>query len=235
MLILYAVEDAALDARLAPVEAVLASRQIVVSYRRRLSLRADAEGISREHFGFADGISQPVPWGDAIKPPTGADVDAQYCWHGVEVGEILLGHHNAHNERAPGPVVAAIEELHCQRRVEGRRRAGRLFESRPQRQLPCGPRTAPGRRRVLDLDGRGGEENRAEGNVDGTWLAERVIGRTLDGVPLKPDGTSPTQEDLQTNNFGFARPMFTASAARSARISAAPIRATRLARWRDRG
>ena len=204
MLILYARDDAALDARLAPVEAVLASQQIGVSYRRRLSLRRH-RGISREHFGFADGISQPVPWGDAIKPSTGADVDAQRRWHGVEVGEILLGHHNAHNERAPGPVVAATSKnstanaaLKAAGAPEGFLNLGlngSYLVVRELRQDVAAFWTS------MDAAAR----KIGQRGVDGTWLAERVIGRTLDGVPLKPDGTSPTQEDLQTDNFGFAQ------------------------------
>jgi hypothetical protein len=185
MVILYAREDAALDARLAPVEAVLASQQIGVSYRRRL--RADAEGISREHFGFADGISQPVPWGDAIKPPTGADVDAQRKWHGVAAGEILLGHVNAYSERASGPIVEATSEnsianaaLKAFGAPEGLLNLGLNGSYLVVREL---------RQDVAafwtSMDAAAMKIGQKD--IDSTWLAERVIGRTLNGVPLKLD------------------------------------------------
>jgi Dyp-type peroxidase family len=205
MLILYALDDAALDVQLAPVEAVLASEEITVSCRRRLSLRADAEGISREHFGFADGISQPVPCGDAIIPSTAADVDAQLHWHGVAAGEILFGHFNAHKERAPGPIVDVRSE-------NSTANAALSADGAPAGFLNLGLNGSYLVVRELrqdvaafwnSMDAAAGKIGQR--GIDGTWLAERVIGRTLNGATLTPGGTSPTQEGLQDNNFGFSR------------------------------
>ena len=64
--------------------------------------------IAREHFGFADGMSQPVPFGGNAADSV-VFGDGRRCrsdpWHGVPLGEILFGHTNAHAEKAPGPLV----------------------------------------------------------------------------------------------------------------------------------
>ena len=104
-LLVYELDDERLDAVVRRVEGVLSAEKVKISHRVRL--RIDIDDVTREHFGFADGISQPVPIGDAIVPPSGPDAATQLHWHGVKAGEILLGHENIHNERAPGPVLSA--------------------------------------------------------------------------------------------------------------------------------
>jgi deferrochelatase/peroxidase EfeB len=66
----------------------------------------DERGIAREHFGFADGVSQPAPFeSKAVVVKGGADYPKD-PWNGVPLGEVLMGHENGHHEIALGPVVA---------------------------------------------------------------------------------------------------------------------------------
>jgi len=89
----------------------LAPHGMTIVHQLALDLQLDEVGIGREHFGFADGMSQPIPFGDpdVASEDTVALSDGRPAprdpWHGVPLGEILLGHTNAYAEKAPGPVV----------------------------------------------------------------------------------------------------------------------------------
>lgn len=205
-LMLYALDDPALDAQVCKVETMLTDEQVTISYRLRLSLGTDKQDISREHFGFADGISQPVPIGDAVIPPTGPGAAAQLHWHGVKAGEILLGHKNIHNELAPGPVVSAGTAGNT----------GALTGvGAPQGFLNLGLNGSYLVIRELkqnvaqfwqSMDAAA--QTIGAPHIDGRWMAERVIGRTLDGDVLVPEGAkSPAPGQGQShmaNNFGYA-------------------------------
>ena len=103
LLVIYDATAETLAARADAVHVVLEAAGLGVT-TMELDLRVDERGISREHFGFSDGISQPVPFGDGvIGPATSSNRDPI---HGVPLGEILLGHPNAHGEIPPGPVVS---------------------------------------------------------------------------------------------------------------------------------
>lgn len=69
---------------------VLDAQQIAIVRDLPLDIRLDANGIAREHFGFADGISQPIPFGPNVVTKTGAAYPLD-PWHGVALGEVLLG------------------------------------------------------------------------------------------------------------------------------------------------
>lgn len=187
LLLLYAVDNAALDARLALVEPVLARAAVRTVHRLRLSLGRDADGRIREHFGFADGFSQPVPHGEAIVPPGGAS-GAPDPWHGVPAGEILLGHQNAHGEDAPGPVVRV-----------GRAATDRLFDLGRNgsylvvREL----------RQDVAAFWRSMDEAAAAIGEDADWLAARVIGRERDGDLLTPNGPLLAKDGQPDNACGF--------------------------------
>ncbi len=111
LLLLYTGDAAAADDWTAEVTAALAPAGVAVVHSLDLLLDVEAAGISREHFGFADGLSQPRPYGLDVpvdetrlvlvdgKPAPKDPVQ------GVPLGEILLGYQNGHGEPAPGPVV----------------------------------------------------------------------------------------------------------------------------------
>ena len=158
------------DQRVGDVEAALEPAGVAVVHRLRLSFRRDADRRAREHFGFADGFSQPIPHGEAIVPPAGTS-DGPHPWHGVAAGEILMGHPNAHNEVAPGPIVAGDTDpggvLPKGAAPEGFSDLGRNGSYLVVRELRQDVAS------VLDLAGRGGGRARAQPGRD-----RRVAGRS---------------------------------------------------------
>ena len=197
------------------VEQALARDGVKVVHRL-LDLRLD-KNDNREHFGFADGLSQPIPYDEKSGPETASDslvlIDGRPAkrdaWHGVPLGEILLGHTNAHHEKAPGPMVRDDPQW---------RELGLEADGAPEGFLNLG------------LDGSymvvrelhqhvaafwksletGAASIRAHDpsatHVTADWLAERVIGRNSDGHLLCPSGTLAVDEcDQPENAFGFMK------------------------------
>ena len=206
LLLVYAGNEATLAATLAPVEALLRAWHIDIGHRRSLSLRADGQGMPREHFGFVDGVSQPVPTGEATVPASGPQADAQRHWHGVPAGEILLGHNNLHDELAPGPIVASgspgSEHLASTGAPDGFCNLGLHGSYLVVRELR---QDVAAFWRSLDAAAPTlGQPGPGQAPRDARWLAERIVGRTLDGDLLVPGGTLPPQGDEPANNQGFA-------------------------------
>jgi deferrochelatase/peroxidase EfeB len=219
LLLLYDKDEDAVQTWARLVEDALAPHNVKVVQRLPLELRLDENGIGREHFGFADGLSQPIPFGDQSGDGTGDDsivlIDGRPAkrdpWHGVPLGDILLGHTNAHHEKAPGPFV--------QDDVEGRGRAqGLKPEGAPEGFLNFGLNGSYLVVRELRQDVAafwnsvhdGAAKIRAHDptatHVTAQWLAERIVGRNIDGHLLCPGGLLPADEDKRPqNDFGFFR------------------------------
>lgn len=212
LLILYDLSEAAVQQRVAAVTAVLAQHEVAIVRQLPLSLRLDENGVGREHFGFADGISQPVPYEDgAVVFRDGTPVPKD-DWHGVPLGEILLGHDNAYREIAPGPVVPRPEN-----HVEGDDPPTLRGDGAPAGFLNFGLNGSymvvrelrqyvdkfwdsldRGCARIRERD----PDNSA--HIDPAWLAARVIGRSLDGDLLCPGGALGKDAYNQPQNaFGF--------------------------------
>lgn len=106
VLLLYTPDAAAAAALAARVEAALLLHNVAVVRHLDLNLEVEKTGVSNEHFGFADGLSQPSPFDgtDAVLM-NGQPVRTPDPVQGVALGDILLGYVNAHHEIAPGPVV----------------------------------------------------------------------------------------------------------------------------------
>jgi Dyp-type peroxidase family len=201
LLLLYAADEGALAAQRAAAEEALRPHRVRAVRTLRLTLRVDDAGVPREHFGFADGMSQPVPFGDAIVPPTWPGAAEERRWHGVPAGEILMGHPNAHREPAPGPIVAASPEARETLPASGAPEGfldlgldGSYLVVRELRQdVAAFWRSMEAAARALD-----------DARIDATWVAERVVGRTRDGDPLAPGGTLPREGGERANDFGYA-------------------------------
>jgi Dyp-type peroxidase family len=210
LLTIYEKDDAAADAWAAEVEAALAPHGITIVHRLPLELRLDPKGIAKEHFGFADGVSQPVPFEAGSVSLDGKDCPKDY-WHGIPLGEVLLGHVDAHQETPTGPVVPIDSE-------------GKLDQSMlsadgaPTGFLSLGANGSYMVVRELKQDvaqfwesmKRGAEHLRERDpdntkDVDEFWIADRVIGRNMDGAMLCPRGKflPPDQYDQPQNEFGF--------------------------------
>ena len=219
LLVLYETTDKAVQEWADEVSKALAAHNVRTVYRLPLDLRL-TNGIGREHFGFADGLSQPIPYDATHQKPDPSDVVVMSdgssakddLWHGIPLGEILLGHINGHHEKAPGPMIAAV--------------AG---DTRPRdAELPTDG--APDGFYNLGLDGSylvvrelrqdvaafwnsmkaNAERIQAHDptatHVTAEWLAERVVGRNRDGHLLCPKGfLKPDKYEMPDNAFGFRR------------------------------
>jgi Dyp-type peroxidase family len=201
LLLLYEADGERLEALTQDVRATLAGAGVTVSHDLRLSLHADpAIQEVREHFGFADGISQPVPFGDAIVGDNGDAYPADPL-HGIASGDVLMGHINAHDEAAPGPLVAAIDDpshiLPDDGAPHGTRNLGlngSYLVVRELRQYVAAFWTSMDRAAAaIDRPG-----------VDADWVAARMVGRDRNGIPLVPKQALPAPEmGDPLNDFAF--------------------------------
>jgi deferrochelatase/peroxidase EfeB len=200
----------------AGVTAALAPHNVKIVRCLALDLHLDENGVAHEHFGFADGLSQPIPFGarDGTVVVNGKPAPRD-PWHGVPLGEILLGHTNAHAEKSPGPVVldntdpsaphdASEGDLKREGAPEGFLNLGLNGSYMVVREL----------RQYVGRFWTSLEENAqrirahdpAATHVTAKWLAERVVGRSLDGHMLCPAGLRPPDPyNLPDNAFGYVK------------------------------
>jgi Dyp-type peroxidase family len=208
LLLLYGESADAVSAWTTAVRAALAPHGVEIVHQLTLDLHFDATtGVAREHFGFADGLSQPIPY-DEEKAVGWNDGRPMTCdsVHGVPLGEILIGHTNAHHEKAPGPIVSEDEAkatLPADGAPEGFRNLGLNGSYMVVREL---------RQRVgefwkamqQDAERICADDPKAT-HVTAEWLAERVVGRSLDGHMLLPNNRTmaPDAYSHPDNNFRF--------------------------------
>ena len=197
------------------VEAALAPHEVDGrAHACRSSLRLDDNGISREHFGFADGLSQPVPFdGGRGRYGDGTSVPQAIAWHGVPLGEILIGYINGHHEIAPGPVVGRTTAKRPAR-AAGSRRIRRPRASSISGSTAATWWCASCRQDVAafwhSMDASAEADPRRairehSGHVTADWLAERVVGRNTRRPPALPrrPARRPTSTASRDNDFGF--------------------------------
>jgi deferrochelatase/peroxidase EfeB len=217
LLLLYDKDEASLDQWTSAVEQALAARGVSVVHRLSLDLRLDEQGIGREHFGFADGLSQPIPFNedardgvdDCLVLSDGTPA-ARDPWHGVPLGEILLGHTNGHHEKAPGPMVPDDHS--------GKAAADLTRDGAPDGFYNFGLNGSYLVVRELRQDVTAFWKSMTEGAATirahdpsatyatADWLSERIIGRNIDGHLLCPSGLLARDEYKQPQNaFGFIR------------------------------
>jgi deferrochelatase/peroxidase EfeB len=109
LLLLYTRDEGSANGWRDQVEAALAAHQVAIVRTLELVLDVEKSGISREHFGFADGLSQPAPYDETgfvtlDGKKVGTSEMAKDPVQGVPLGEFLIGYLNGHHENAPGPV-----------------------------------------------------------------------------------------------------------------------------------
>lgn len=175
---------------------------------RELELLLDvvgADNVSREHFGFADGLSQPEPFDkDGFVFLDGTKVCEADRVQGVPLGEFLIGYVNGHHESAPGPVVPGdgwgdVGLLPQHEAAQGFKDLGRNGTYMVVREL----------RQDVAAFWRSMDENAAaiqardprhSAHVTAEWLAERVVGRNRDGHLLCPGGYLKADPSGQPDN-----------------------------------
>jgi hypothetical protein len=104
LLLLYAKDEPAADAWAEHVRIQLLQDGVALVRGLKLLLDVENGGFSREHFGFADALSQPLPYDEANAVQVGGQPAKQDPIQGVPLGEFMFGHTNGHDEKAPGPL-----------------------------------------------------------------------------------------------------------------------------------
>jgi deferrochelatase/peroxidase EfeB len=208
VLMVYTADDEAAAELAERVDEALAPHGVRIVYRQELRLDAET-GIGREHFGFADGMSQPEPYDEAgAVTLNDIPVTQPQKVQGVPLGEFLIGYLNGHHEKAPGPVVPGLPG-ETQGASPGS--AGLVPHSEAQGFYDFGLNGTYMVIRELEQDVAGFwasmDENAAairkrdpvnSSHITSDWLAERVVGRNRDGHLLCPTGY------LKPNAYGMA-------------------------------
>jgi len=156
------------------------------------------DGPVREHFGFADGVSQPFPVDDAqdmvLHPAIEhsmdpLDMQVTRRFHEVNSGDFIFGRLNSYNELAPTPFVPECQakELKRGRAPNGFKDFGYNGSFLVVRQLE----------QDVQAFWRHYEQLGEKTGIDATQLAEQAVGRTMDGELLTPSSTT------KNNNQGF--------------------------------
>jgi deferrochelatase/peroxidase EfeB len=209
LLLLYDADQDAVRSWAGNVKDALQQHNVTIVRQRSLDLRLDEKNIAREHFGFADGLSQPVPYGEAVVWSDGRKAEKD-PWHGVPVGEVLIGHTNAHHENAPGPVVPDTGN----RAAQG---SDPRPDGAPEGFLNFGLNGSYMVVRELRQDvaafwkslDKGAAAIRAHDagatHVTSDWLAERIVGRNIAGHLLCPSGLLAEKDGQPDNDFGFIK------------------------------
>jgi len=194
LVLLYEKDEETAEAWCRTVGAALAPHDVKIVHDLPLDLRPDERGIAREHFGFADGVSQPAPFEDKVVTVKSGANYPKDPWNGVPLGEVLMGHENGHHEIALGPVVADSEKG---------RKAGLPAHPRGEGFLDLGLDGSYMVVRELkqdvaafwnSMDAASARINQRDPehsrHIDAEWIASRVIGRDLDGNLLCPNSAS---------------------------------------------
>lgn len=213
LLLLYTRDEAAAGQWADVVTAALVPAGVTVVHALDLLLDVEKQGFSREHFGFADGLSQPRPFGASLPVDESGHVlvggapAAKDPVQGIPLGEIVIGYQNGHSEAAPGPVVR--RELGGDPAQQDPRAAAAGLPDHPLAEgfADLGINGSYLVVRELKQDVAAFWQSLAANatrlraadpsatHITANWLAERVIGRDCDGNLLCPGGTLPPGPD----------------------------------------
>jgi len=160
-------------------------------------------GGGREHFGFADGISQPtlkgVSYGRrSVQPPTGPEPSK---WAEVEPGEVILGYCDNYMKPSAGPMVSAASDptgLLPPWGPDGRHHLGQNGSYLVFRQLA----------QDVDAFQRFLQSAELPAASDGSpsvpgLLGAKIVGRWPNGAPLVHTVTGEEGPPFDANDFGY--------------------------------
>ena len=207
VVLLYDTDEVAAETWSAAVEAALALHDVRVVHRLPLVLDPDNMGVSREHFGFADGLSQPAPFDAQAVTLAGVPAPADGR-NSVPLGEFLIGHLNGHHEKAPGPIVpdtpaSAAAGLAPHELAEGFRDLGLNGSYVVIRELRQDV-AAFWRSMQKGAEAIRARDPEHSAHIDAGWIAERVVGRSVEGHLLCPAGYLPANRyGLPDSDFLF--------------------------------
>lgn len=187
LLLLYASSDQVIESWRTQIEAQLTPHGVRVAHSLPLVLDPNHIGVSSEHFGFADGLSQPHPFDEGGKVTVDGRSARPGPVHGVPLGEFLFGYRNGHREAAPGPVVAdddqrraVVAELAPHPTAEGFFDLGLNGSYLVARQLK---QDVAAFWNSMDANAAKirAQDPHHSAHITPDWLAERVVGRSRDG------------------------------------------------------
>src|SRR5439155_18557927 len=124
---------------------------------------------AREHFGFADGLSQPIVEGGQDLPRPGqGEPDGRGGWRPLRAGEFVLGYEDEEGVLPPSPAAPIGHN-------------GTFMVWRKLRQ------DVPRFRRFL-------AETAKATDRDEDWVAAKIVGRWRDGTPLVVSPERPQEQ-----------------------------------------
>ncbi|WP_213132438.1 Dyp-type peroxidase [Citrobacter sp. FP75] len=208
VLLLYEDNDAAVAQWAVQVTQILAPHGVAVVHQLPLNRTSSTNEIEREHFGFADGISQPIPFEKDVVNLSQTLTKSHDSVHLVPLGEILMGHPNGHGEIAKGPVVSGISS-----NVSGSDPGKLRPHPRGENFLDFGFNGSYMVVRELRQDVAqfwismdecakhlNKSLNAGSSPVNADWVASRVMGRDRNGHLLCPGGVLPANASGRPDN-----------------------------------
>jgi len=179
-LMIYTRTRSDLDSVVAAEMATVAGFGLTLAGQILMQVNLDAEGERHEHFGFADGISQPILVDGKIPVERRA-------LHEIPAGEIVLGQGNTYDIPAAGPVVPpspVAAQFLKPAATEGFFDLGLNGTYMVCRQLMQDVAKFWNNMKAASADLL--DENRNAATDE--WLAQKTVGRTLAGDMLTPTG-----------------------------------------------
>lgn len=195
MLMLYAKDPKALAGLFKKVFTSKQKGVIVVYEADTLTL---SNNELKEHFGFKDGMSQPIIKG--FSKSGNLDIDET---HLINAGEFILGHKNQYNNYSPSPYVdpsdPSFETAALTFRTGGKKNLGLNGTYLVFRQMEQHVE------RFWDFLYKNSKEDGLTKAEKAVNLAAKMVGRFPNGDPLvQTQGTCPFNKEL-LNNFSYAK------------------------------
>ncbi len=226
MVLVYAQDAAAVQQIASQIETALKPHKIKIVHALPLETDGGGTGPAKEHFGFADGLSQPQPFDKYGRVRRdGQDVTDPDRIHGTPLGEFLMGYENGHQEVAPGPVVPGDTDA-----ALGDRPATAGLPAHPDARgfYDIGKNGSYLVVRELYQDVAGFWRSMQEAakvirdhdpeaaHITADWVAQKAVGRTRGGHVLRPEGSLAPGADgkpasdfeyFDADRFGFGCPL----------------------------